>query len=251
MLGKRKVPKIFFGIFGFFLLIFLFDRLGWLSWLRKASEKNLLIPLKQRIYDWKNWRGGGQDCRLEEERKLAELKKEIAALTEENLAQKRLLSAPLPGNWQFLPVTVLEAKNEILLIDKGRQEGVKEGMVAVLGETYLGKVSKVSEEVSEVKMVTFLGEKLVVEFFSTDKKNFLGRGLLVGWGLGKAIAEQILANEEVKEGDLVMVEVEGKTLLIGKVKELLFKEGEVFKSAGIERLYQPSSLRTIFLLKRK
>lgn len=250
MFGKRKVPKIFFVIMGFFLMIFLFDRFGWLRWSRKVLEKRLFIPFKQRIYDWKNWRGGRQDCQLEEERRLAELKKEIAALTEENQAQRRLLSAPLPGSWQFLPAKVLGVEKEILIIDKGGQEGVKEGMAAILGETYLGKVSKVSEEVSEVKMVTFLGEKLVVEFFSADKKNFLGRGLLVGWGLGKAIAEQILSNEEVKEGDLVTVEVEGKALSIGKVKEVLFKEGEVFKSAGIERLYQPSSLRTIFLLRK-
>lgn len=244
------LPRIFWVSFGGLVLVMVADKAGILRFLRGLVEEKAILPIKQSIYDWKREVKYGRDgCSLEEERKITELEGQIAVLKEENLAQKKMLSAPLPSGWQFLPAKVVEVKEETLVIDKGRKDGVAEGMAAFLEKSFLGKVVEVSEKVSKVRLPSFLNERYVVKFYAKEEGGFLGRGLLEGKGLGKMVVEQVLFSEPVKEGDLVMVDFEGQSLLVGKVKEIIEDKKEVFKKVEVERLYNPDKLQTIFLKK--
>jgi len=187
------------------------------------------------------------------ERTIAELKVQIASLTEENREQKRLLSSPLPRNWQFLTAKVIGLGDETLTIDQGRKEGVKEGMVVISGQTFLGKVVSLSEEMAQVRLPSFFEERLMVRIVAgKDSTGFpRARGLLVGRGQGKMRVEQILTSEEVSQGDLVITNLEGGDLLVGEVEEVMVVKGEVFKSAQVKRLFNPEELETVFLIKGK
>lgn len=257
---RSKIPSTFYYILITFLIILLLGLTGILRPVRSLLEKTLIIPGKQKIYNWQRFlKKDLQDCQLKNEKETAELKVKIASLTEENLAQKRLLSAPLPKNWQFLPVAVIEVKDETLTLGLGRKNGVKEGMVALLGETYLGRVGLVSEGLSQVKLPSFLEEKLLVRLVSSEAEKtvsssdqtIVGRGLSVGRGQGKVRVEQILASEGVVKGNLVTTNIDGTDLLIGEIEEVIEKKGEVFKTAQVKRLYNPEELNTIFLVRGK
>ena len=214
-------------------------------------KKKTTIPLKEKVYNWQRFfkkdLGG---CELKNEKEISELRAKIATLLEENKEQKRLLSAPLPKSWQFLTVKAIGSNDETVEIDAGNNEKVMEGMVAVLQDTYLGKVSKVSEGISQIKLATFGDEKLVVKIVSTDS-SISGKGLLVGLGQGRMRVEQILFSENVKKSDLVLTNIEGGDLLIGKIEEVVEVKGEPFKSALVKRLFNPEELNTIFLIRGK
>lgn len=257
---RKKVPVQLYYLLAIFLVIFLMGLAGVLRPAQSFFERTLIIPAKQKAYDWQRFlKKDLQGCQLQDQRQIAELKAKIASLTEENLSQKRLLSAPLPKDWQFLPVKVIGVEDETLTLGLGAQDGVKEGMVAIFGETYLGKVTLVSEALCKVRLPSFLEEKLRVKFvsggegaaLSSPDQVILGEGLSVGRGQGKTRVEQILSSEGVEKGNLVITNVQETNLLVGAVEEVVEKRGEVFKNASVKILYNPEELNTIFLIRGK
>lgn len=207
----------------------------------------------QKLYDWQRaFKKSSASCQLKDEKELAQLKARIVSLTEENLRQKKLLGSPLPKNWQFLNAKVIGIGNEILTINVGREDGVRGGMVAVDGTTYVGKVKHLTERMAQISLPTSLDEKLAVKIVSsTDGNLVVGRGLTVGRGQGKMKVEQILSSEVVEKGCLVLVMVEEGDLLVGEIEEVVEQKGEVFKTASIKRLFNPDELETIFLIRGK
>ncbi len=219
---------------------------------RGLAEKAIVLPIKQKVFDWQRaFKKDLNGCQLKNDGEIAGLKAKIASLTEENLAQKRLLSAPLPKNWQFMPAKVISVQEETLTIDQGKNDGVKEGMAAVLDNNYVGRVDKVSEKLSQVRLPSFMDERLFVKIVSAQNADMLGKGLVIGKGAGQIKIEQILATEPVAKGNLVISEVEGQSLLVGEIEEISEKNGEVFKTAQVKRFYNPEELNTIFLVRGK
>ncbi len=249
---NKKIPSVFYYIFIILLVVFLLNLFGALKVLYGALEKTLIIPVKQKTFDWqKNLKKDLNGCLLQNKKQVAELKVQLATLWEENLQQKRLLSAPLPKNWQFTVAKVIEANNETLTLDIGRSDGVKEDMVAIAESTYLGKVSVVSEKQSQVKLPSFIDERLVVNIVSVKLDNILGKGLLIGRGQGKMKIEQILSTEGADVGNLVTTSVDNQDLLVGEIDNVFWNKGEVFKAAQVKLLYSSQELNTIFLIRGK
>ena len=221
--------------------------------MRAWVEKILVIPAKEEVYQWQRFfKKDLGTCALKNEKEIAELEAQIAVLTEENREQRRLLSSPLPKNWQFLAVKVIGLDGEVLTINRGKGESVKEGMVAISGSTFLGKVNSVSEEMAQIRLPSFPEERLMVKIVAKENPSLIqGKGLLVGRGQGKMKIEQILAAEEVTKGNLVITNLESGDLLVGEVEEVMATKGEVFKTSQVKRFFNPEELETIFLVKGK
>jgi len=252
MFRHKKIPQPFFCVLAILILLLLGNIFGVFRPMRNFAERVLIIPIKQKVYDWqRGLKKNTGECQPTAESKTGELKAKIASLTEENLALRRLLGAPLPKNWQFLPVKVIGVDKESFTLSAGKTDGVKEGMTGVFGETYLGKVVEASERVSVLRLPSFFEEKLVVKIVSGEKDNISGKGLLIGRGQGRMKIEQILSTEGVEKGDFVVTDVDGGDLLVGQVEEVEEAKGEVFKTAQIKRLYLPEELETVFLVRGK
>lgn len=247
---KRKIPPILYYILSILLILFLLDKIGAFRWLRGGVEKGLIIPIKESLFRWqRSLKKDLNGCGLSGESQIAELKTRILSLQKENEDQKRLLSLPMPKNWKFIEAKVIEVSGETLVINAGRQNGVKEGMTLIFGNTYLGKVFSISENMAIVHLPSFLEEKSsVYVVLEGEKKVIVGRGLLVGMGLGKMKLNQIFLSENIKPNDLVQINIEGGDLLVGKIDEIIEKKGEVFKSAAVKILYNPEELGTVFLI---
>ncbi len=253
MFSSRKLPPVFFYLLFLLLLLLGLGFTGIFRPLRTLAEKGLIIPLKEKAYRWERiFKRDLGECQLQNAVEVAELKTQVATLREENQEQKKLLSSPLPKNWQFLPAKVIGLGEETLVINQGKNEGVREGMIAISGQTFLGKVTNVSESMAEIRLPSFFEERLMVRIFKAQGTFSLsGLGLSIGRGQGKMRVEQILAEEEVAKGDLVMTNLEGGDLLVGEVEEVVLAKGEVFKTAQVKRLFNPESLGTIFLVRGK
>lgn len=244
---RQPFPQPLIYLLVFLLALAALGRIGLFRPLRALVEEAAIIPLRQQVYDLRRFfKKDLGSCQLANERQLAELRAKIASLTEETASQRRLLSAPLPKNWQFLEAKVIGLEGEELIINQGDEE-IFEGMVAIFGDSYLGRVVRVSEKMARVRMAAFPEERLVVRV--ATEGGVLAQGLLVGRGEGKARLEQVLASERLERGALAYGNFEGGDLLVGEIEEVLAPAGEVFKSAVIKRLFNPEELVTIFLIR--
>jgi len=245
-----KIPKFFYPPLIVLLVIFLLGLTGALKPIRNLAEKKLIIPIRQKIFDLKlSAKKNSDGCILAGEKEITELKTKIAFLEEENRQQKRLLSSPLPKAWKFQTIKVIGAENETLLISAGEQDNLRPGMMAITGDTYLGKIYQVSQSISKIHLPSFVDEELAVSIIDKENRSLVGRGLLIGKGEGGMRIDQIILSENIKPQDIVQVEVLGSTLVVGVIEEIVERKGEMFKSALVKRQYNPQELETIFLIK--
>jgi cell shape-determining protein MreC len=250
---KRSIPSSLIYLIVICSLLFLLSLTGVIKPMRKLIEKALIIPLKEKVYHGQRFfKKDLETCKLANEKELAEMKVKLAALGEENKEQKRLLSAPLPKNWQFLTAKVIGLGEESLTLNIGEAEGAKVGMVALSGQSFLGKVSETSQGMSKVRLASFFEEKEMVRLIGKEgERGLVGQGLLVGKGEGRMKVEQILRSEDIKKGDLVVLGETGENLLVGEVEEVIQLPGETFKTAQVKRLFNPEELQTVFLVRGK
>jgi len=248
---KRRKSFIFFLILS--SLILLADYFRLLKPVKGFLEKKLVIPVREKLVakPLSPTAANSTNSCQEKDLLIETLKAQVAGLKEENLAARKLLGAPLPPNWQFLPAKVISVGEEGMLIDQGGTEGVKDQMIVLAEGVYLGKVQGVSVEAAKVALLTSPDSRAVVKILAKDDLSLAGKGLLFGKGNNEMEVKEILAAEEIKEGDLVVAAdtAASSNLLIGKVTSVNYKKGDVFKTALVKREIDLNNLTEVFLVK--
>jgi len=253
---KAKNRKIFFLLSLLAILIILFDHFRAFSPIKGFLERNLVIPVRSflsgrpRSDSASNDNDFSGNCQ-DKDQEILKLAAEIASLREENLASRKLLGAPLPPNWQYLPARVIGGLNQEIIIDKGTSQRVILEMPAVAEGIFLGRVSNVSENLARISPVYSSDFRQVVKIISKESGVMSGRGLLSGRGWQKMTIEEILAENEINEGDLVVFSLWEGDLPIGRITRVNYQKGDVFKSAEVESELVPDKLQTIFLITGK
>lgn len=250
-----KKKRIFLGLFILSLAVFLLEKEGVLRPL-KGQIDFLLNPGKAAFYSLTKKPTlffESLSVKREKVEKMEKVKRELAACTfkinnleKENEDLRRLLQAPLPKNWAFLPAKVL-GKKRYLAIDKGDRDGVFSGMIAVFENFLVGKVVKTNSFSSQVAL-PFDSEKKIPA--KTEKG---ARGLIEGRAGSRIFLSKVLQKETLEVGDLVVTTGEGDwlpDLLIGKVKITAKETKEPFQEVEIDPFLDYGSLTTVFLVKQ-
>lgn len=243
------------------LLLLFFGQKGWISPARGIVEQPILA-IGKKIYDFKlssyqatkplsYWRGGEKEImRLQGQlRQLAVDSGQLSACLEENEEMRRLLGAPLPPDWKFLPAKVVGI-TEKMRIDKGRKDGVEEGMMVVSENILVGKAVSAEERSALVQLPTDTTSKIPVVVKKPGDPGVQARGLLLPQA-GGLIVDRILQSEDVRKGDLVMTDGEAgwlPDLLIGQIEEVLGQEAAIYKKARVLSLIDYQSLRIVFVI---
>ena len=178
---------------------------------------------------------------LKEERKITDLEAQISALKKENADMRRLLGAPLPSNWQFLPAKVIGEEDGILLLDKGRSDGLTIGQVAVFENIFVGRIVSLGEQICRLETLESKNLKIQATVKNPAFEGATARGILSN-SSGKLILDQVLLDESLLEGDLVLT----GDLLIGKVKNV--SKTSLFQKAEVEPLISYSEQENVFLV---
>lgn len=231
------------------LLLFLVDFFGW-SRPIKALVESRTNPVSQAIYQKiSNFNQSPQKI-AELEKKVGELERENEGLKVENWKLKienansqRLLGAPLPSEWHFLPASVI-GQTRYLLIDKGRRDGVEPKMIAVFEKTLVGQVVEVGERTAKIRLPSDEESRIAVKTFGV-------KGVLLGQGDGLLLTEVPQA-EKFQVDDLIITsgeeEIFPPNLLIGTVASISQDERQPTQQAEIKSLLDYSKLETVFLL---
>jgi len=219
------------------LLLIIFDQLGVIRPIRGRIER-ILIPIEERLYSLKSKQ---EPQVLKEERKITDLEAQISALKKENADMRRLLGAPLPSNWQFLPAKVIGEEDGILLLDKGRSDGLTIGQVAVFENVFVGRIVSLGEQICRLETLESKNLKIQATVKNPAFEGATARGILSN-SSGKLILDQVLLDESLLEGDLVLT----GDLLIGKVKNV--SKTSLFQKAEVEPLISYSEQENVFLV---
>ena len=177
-------------------------------------------------------------------------------LLEENNALRSQINLSSVEDKQILAKILGRDGFNKLRINVGSKNGVKEGDIVLLGNMYVGIVSKVDAYGSSVILASGKNSSLEVIISSigveqgkiVDSVPILSRA--VASGAGEYISlENISMNSSVKDGDIVVVNDSkvGKYLVLGKVVGLSSNPAATSKSAKVLPLMEYSDLMTVFV----
>ena len=143
-----------------------------------------------------------------------------------------------------------------LTINKGKSSGIKEDMAVITGKGLLGRISKVGNNTSEVKLITTndVNHKISVMIKTNDN---LVYGILSGYEENNNTLQVISSNkdESIKSGDFVYTSGMGgifpSGILIGQVLEIIPDKYEVSKVIQVTPSTNIQDLRFVSVLIRE
>lgn len=136
-----------------------------------------------------------------------------------------------------------------LEIDKGKNDGIEEGMAVIFSKGILvGRIREVNDRTSKVILLT--NPKSTVNVMTSENGS---KGIIKGeYGLG-IIFDMILQTDSVQIGDSVITSGVGgqipRGLYIGTIQEVHPSEDHLFQQAVITTPLQISKLQTVFVVR--
>jgi len=258
---KRKNWTLFFFLLLLSGLLVFLDKRGKIKPIKEILELPVLAA-EEKIYGFKIW--VERQCQpifrgrvLEKEvgrlqvelQRLAVEQNQLSSCLEENERMQKLLGAPLPPKWKFLPAKVTGV-GEKIRIDKGEKDGVKKGMIVVSENILVGRVVEISEETSLLETPFTPKVSLPVVVKRAGGKGIQARGILRSVGENLILSE-VLQSEDIQKGDLVVTggdENWPADLLIGQISDVLPKSAEVYQKARVKPLLEYNKLRIVFVV---
>ena len=190
------------------------------------------------------------ELELENQRLLTEVVF-LEELEKENASLREALGVSLEKDFELELSQVInkDISQDSLLIDKGSEDGISEGLPVVTSQkVLLGRIGEVYGDFSEVVLITNKNSSFDAMISGKDIY-----GVAKGEGGLGLLLDLIPKEEEVAEGDLVSTAALGgifpKGLLVGQVKEVRKADVETFQEAVISPGFDLGSLEEVFIIK--
>lgn len=153
-----------------------------------------------------------------------------------------------PRTYNLMPARPIGV-DRYLKIDKGSQDGVKEGWAVIFKDNFIGQIVTVSTKQSNVRLLTDPDSKLSAFSIGSEGR---AKGVVRGdFGL-EMVMDKILHEEKISQGDLVYSEgTEGflpRGLILGRIVEVKEVENELFKQAILKPVFDIKDLELVFLI---
>ncbi len=135
-----------------------------------------------------------------------------------------------------------------LIIDKGKKDGLVEGLAVIDEGIVVGKLSKVEQNISQVTLKTNSNCKLASTLNNLDKTTGIAQG-----NLGLTISMNFIPQlEEISKGNLVVTsgleENIPRGLVIGEILEVDSNSNEIWQNAAIDPLTDFDDLIIVSIL---
>jgi rod shape-determining protein MreC len=137
---------------------------------------------------------------------------------------------------------------EMIAIDRGKRDGVREGMVAVTeGGSLVGRITRVYDDYAWATLITDPDSAV-----SSMVQESRAQGVVSGSYSRRLTMEFLLQASTVNEGDMVLTSGIGGDfppgLIIGRVSAVASSRQEIFKDVAVEPLASLSRLETVLVL---
>lgn len=208
-----------------------------LLWPALLKEKEALLAENKRLRE-ELGRVQGESVLLREE--LEKLRMEIEAAKIEKRLSFEVIPAQVIGRdpYDWLGIVV---------IDRGREEGVVEGLAVVTYQGMVGRVEQVYPHHAEIRLL--LSPSLALGVLIQRTRDL---GVLVGNGQGLCLLKYVPRTSQVQEGDMVITSGLGgkipRGVVVGRVKEVRERGGDLFKEIIVEPTCDFSLLGKVFVI---
>ncbi|MGC8777282.1 MAG: rod shape-determining protein MreC, partial [Candidatus Caldatribacteriaceae bacterium] len=134
------------------------------------------------------------------------------------------------------------------IIDRGKNDGIEEGMVVVTYQGMIGKIEAAYDDYAVVRLI--LSPLLAVGVLVQRTRDL---GVAVGDGNGLCIIRYLYRTSGLQKGDLVVTSGLGpktpRGIVVGKVVEVREQEGSLFKEAVLQPSCDFSLLERVLVIK--
>lgn len=202
-----------------------------------------------------------------ENRKLLEKLITFQTIIVENNALRDQFQTTYPKSNLLVPARIVGGQSlvplvnsfEVVILDKGRKDGVVVGQAVVVGKYLVGKVERVSEYGSRAMLVGNPSFSLRVKIIPKDLEAqtvSFPLGLLKGKSAGQMDVENVLLSEKISVGDMVVSvgdeDEDGigimPDLIVGSVGSVDKKPSALFQSAQISPGIKLSNKNMVFVV---
>jgi rod shape-determining protein MreC len=185
------------------------------------------------------------------------LQAEIARLRElevENRDLRNLLGLKQRGGTgELLPVRVIARDPspfvQAITLDRGTEDGVKEGMTIISWRGVVGRVSRVSQTSSKVLLITDTSSSISGRIQSSESRV---TGIIRGRPEGGLLMQRIPQEETLQTGETVVTSDFGglmpEGLVIGQIVQIRRKDVDVLQEAVIEPSADMKRLERLYVL---
>ena len=177
-----------------------------------------------------------------ENAKLRKLEDENKSLRDQlgtpNKKLKIKLTASVIGNGGF-------GTKNVLLIDKGSSDGVKENDLVVVKEVLIGRIVFVTPKISSIQLLSDSDSSIPVVTESGAE------GILEGKFGAEISITNVIQAEELKEKEIVFTSGKDglpRNLIVGEIGKVNKIEKELFQSATVSQIVDPESLTLVYLV---
>lgn len=147
----------------------------------------------------------------------------------------------------------LYLNSDIILINKGLNDGISDGMPVVSWQKILfGKILKAYNNFSEVMLISNKNNILDVKIQQSDVAKLPVYGVVKGKGEFNIYLDLVLANADIKEGDVLLTSaMDGifpKDLLVGKIIRLYKNDQKPFQQAEVQPFFDIKKAERLFVI---
>lgn len=248
---KKNNPVSYFFIL-FFAAIFLFglSKIDFFS----SGINGVVTFLGKNIYGLSLFNSSGNKklSELDDQNKILLKKlKDYETIKSENNALRDQFRNSTSERLDLLEASIIGHPSETYIIDKGSKDGVKVGQAVIVLDMVVGKISKVS---SNISMITLLYNP---SFSVTSKDiNTQALGAVKGMNNGELLLDNVLLSEKINMLDMIVtkgdVNSEGvgfpPDLILGKITSIDKKPSALFQSAKIKSPVDFRKLSKVFIV---
>ena len=157
------------------------------------------------------------------------------------------------GNSELLPVRAIARDPspfvQSITIDRGTDDGVREGMLVITWRGVVGRVNRVSPTSSKVLLITDTSSSIGGRVQGSESRV---TGIIRGRQEGGLIMQRIPQEESLQTGDTVVTSDLGgimpEGLVIGQIVQIRRRDVDVFQEAVIEPSSDMKALERLYLL---
>jgi rod shape-determining protein MreC len=190
-------------------------------------------------------------------RLVGQLRRENVELRQAALERQRLLREleyqRANPDWEFIPARIIAWDPNSLVrsitIDKGRDDGIQEGMVVVSPGGLVGKVMALSRDWARVLLITDPRSSVNAVVQRADARP---KGVLQGDPRGWMTLKYLPADSRVQKGDVVVTSGLGggfpPGLFVGWVQEVTYNDTQMFQEAVVKSAVNLSEVERVMVI---
>lgn len=261
--GRFSKTFYLFSVLAVILLLIFFNYLGWLGSSKNFAYRvsspfmKLFQLVDQQIAGafnfWTELKSLNQENKnlSDNNQRLLDENNSLKEVLRENESLRQQLAIALPEKKQLVLADIvgyLPQVGQYFLLDKGSQQGLKEGMTVVTANNFfVGRLVEVGDRWAKVSLV--LDSNFLVNVLSQETRV---RGIVRGnHGLG-LIMEMIPIDAQIKVGEMIMTsginDQVSSDLIVGRISSIEKKESEIFQQAILQPVVDFNKLEKVFVI---